>query len=849
MKYTSLLLFLFCSPLFVFSQNHTDTDTSKTVKISSDDIARYYSSGKNLRITTAADIIPLKIHVIIHESSVSYIDSIAIMKEIIKANLVFGTIGINFQLCGPIDFIPNNRWLNLDSFDEQWEMLDAHNDPRTLDLFIVAEINQLSACGYAGLGWSEDGFIVIKYPCYNEKVLLHELGHYFNLNHTHNDLQGKELVNGSNCSYAGDFICDTPADPNLYNMVSAQNCQYTSSQTDQNGAIYHPNTNNYMSYAPQNCINTFTPQQLQRMQFYYDAIAKKNFSCSKLPDFTVNILRDKATLDKGVSTSVKFVLSNYSGNTYTGPITYSISVKNLYGDVVQLKTATLTKQFSILSRDTISANVLVPQNIADGNYTLIVSVDPGKLITEILENNNEAQTEVGIYSNDLQLPDLKISYKAPANHYAGTGYTFTATITNYGNADALNFVNYVCISEDTIPDKLDPNRVYPVYQLAPGNTYNAQFTLPLSKDLNKPTYIILLADYMDEVKEISEKNNIAIIKINSLIPPDNFVKPDLTITDAKFTFQNNGTLSVLDRPRVQYVINNIGQGLIGGSLTGIYISKDQNLSDDDVLVYTTLLEYAQFTVPIQIATGDYYILIKADYKDFIYETNELNNVASIPIRINNTQLPDLTYTKTSLSSYHWNYNTPFEFSAEVKNIGTGNCTYWYYTLYIQKEKYSYVNPLFRYSVPEFYNSTMLTDAIPAGGIYTLTYTESVNENTFEEGYYYVASCVSLAGLDWEDNNCTVFDTPVLITKNITTSTIDINKAIHVTVFPNPANTNIFIDTDQLFDQIVISTIQGETLKISEMKNQLDVSDLKPGIYLIKFMSASNVQIQKIVISN
>ncbi|ABG58257.1 conserved hypothetical protein [Cytophaga hutchinsonii ATCC 33406] len=851
MKYIYLLLFLFCSPLFVFSQNYSDTDTSKTVKLSSDAISRYYSSGRNLRTSAANDIVPLKIHVVIPESSASYIDSISIMREIGKANLVFASIGIEFQLCGAIDFIPNNRWLNLDSYDEQWELLDAYNDPRTVDLFIVAQINQISACGYASLGWDGDGFIVIQNPCYNEDVLLHELGHYFNLYHTHDDLYGKELVNGSNCSTAGDFICDTPADPNLYNMVSSQTCQYTSSQTDANGTVYHPNPANFMSYAPQNCRNTFTPQQLQRMRFFYDNITKKYLSCSRLPDFMVDILQDKATLDKATPTNVTFVLSNYSGNIYTGPVTYSISVKSLYGDIVNLKTGTISKRFPILSRDTISVSVVVPANLTDGNYTLIVSADPGKILAEIFENNNEDEMEVGIYSHDLQLPDLKISYKAPADHFAGTGYTILSTVTNYGNVTTSSFYNIILISSDTIPDISDVSRIYPVSELAPGTAYSAQFTLPLPKNLNEPAYVIIIADYMGDVTEISEKNNTAIIKVNNLIPPDNYVKPDLTITNAKFTFQNNGTLSVLDRPRIQYNTTNIGPGLEVGSLTGIYISQDQNLSGDDILIYTTLLDYAQCTIPLQIPTGNYYILIKADCKDFIYETNELNNVASIPIHINNTPLPDLTYSKTSLSSYHWDYNTNFEFNAEVKNVGTGNCTWWFYTLYIQKEKYSYINPLFRYAVPEFYNSAMRSDLISAGGTYSISYTGKVYENTFEEGYYYIASCVTVgAGLDWEDNNCTVFDKPVLISKQIATSNLDINnKDEHISIFPNPANTEIFIATDQLFDEIVISTIEGETLKISAMKNQLDVSDLKPGIYLIKFTSDSKVLIKKIIISN
>ena len=46
----------------------------------------------------------------------------------------------------------------------------------------------------------------------NGSTLAHEIGHNFYLYHTHGN-GAQEYVNGSNCTTAGDYLCDTPAEP------------------------------------------------------------------------------------------------------------------------------------------------------------------------------------------------------------------------------------------------------------------------------------------------------------------------------------------------------------------------------------------------------------------------------------------------------------------------------------------------------------------------------------------------------------------------------------------------------------------------------------------------------------
>jgi len=103
----------------------------------------------------------------------------------------------------------------------------------------------------------------------SEEIFIHEIGHHLGLWHTHEDYFGVELVDGSNCQEAGDFICDTPADPklSLFYEDLYSTCAYENKETDPNGDIYKPDVTNYMSYAPLECLSSFTALQNQVMNY------------------------------------------------------------------------------------------------------------------------------------------------------------------------------------------------------------------------------------------------------------------------------------------------------------------------------------------------------------------------------------------------------------------------------------------------------------------------------------------------------------------------------------------------------------------------------------------------------
>jgi len=108
-------------------------------------------------------------------------------------------------------------------------------------------------------------------------VLSHEMGHVFNLWHTRHGtviedilddpFQCKELVNGSNSDICGDYITDTPADPDISFNVDPISCVWTgTSLPDANGDTYVPDTHNLMARSHPDCMDYFTLEQGKRMK-------------------------------------------------------------------------------------------------------------------------------------------------------------------------------------------------------------------------------------------------------------------------------------------------------------------------------------------------------------------------------------------------------------------------------------------------------------------------------------------------------------------------------------------------------------------------------------------------------
>ncbi|MEQ9403063.1 MAG: T9SS type A sorting domain-containing protein [Cyclobacteriaceae bacterium] len=180
--------------------------------------------------------------------------------------------GIEFIIFDEIDYIDSDVYFDFDSNYED-EMAGPRDVKNTINIYFVNDLVSGSTplCGYAyfpGNQGHEDRILMALSCTVSGTTLPHELGHYFTLYHTHgrtNTGTTDELVNGSNCTTAGDDLCDTSADPNLSGVVDA-NCVYTGTARDANGELFRPDPANIMSYSRDACQRLFSPQQYERIR-------------------------------------------------------------------------------------------------------------------------------------------------------------------------------------------------------------------------------------------------------------------------------------------------------------------------------------------------------------------------------------------------------------------------------------------------------------------------------------------------------------------------------------------------------------------------------------------------------
>ena len=237
--------------------------------------------------------VPLKIHIVRETNGTGGLNMEDLLIGMANANADFHDAGIEFYICGDIDYIDDSDFFDFNNGQEAALAATAEEDSSALNLYIPNSIKFFGSHvgGYAYLPTPGSDNIqttrlfVRRNSFTFGHTLQHELGHSFTLYHP---FKGTESGNNhpdaehvprtganSNCLTAGDFLCDTPADPRYdqddpqdpddsYNFIDAT-CTYLPGQMDIFGNLYDPQIENIMSYYPDWCGSVFTPDQYDRI--------------------------------------------------------------------------------------------------------------------------------------------------------------------------------------------------------------------------------------------------------------------------------------------------------------------------------------------------------------------------------------------------------------------------------------------------------------------------------------------------------------------------------------------------------------------------------------------------------
>jgi hypothetical protein len=243
--------------------------------------SRAESAGKNIAALAMAAptenpyYLPLTIHMVHDETG--FLGGLApgrLEALVENLNRMWQPVGIQFFIYGEIDHsIRDINLFDATTREKQDALLRVNVVPNTINVYIA---NLVTKCGRGTIPSDKAQGVLLDVNCAGGspgvgfELFAHEMGHYFDLLHTHEtQVGGVECPNGSNCSTAGDLVCDTPADPDLGSPVKLDvNCVYDNSvppPANCGNTPYNPLTNNLMSEGRNACKRQFTAGQINRI--------------------------------------------------------------------------------------------------------------------------------------------------------------------------------------------------------------------------------------------------------------------------------------------------------------------------------------------------------------------------------------------------------------------------------------------------------------------------------------------------------------------------------------------------------------------------------------------------------
>lgn len=249
------------------AQAPTDLECGTVLSPETRDILLQRAIDKNawppLAALDAPYCMPIAIHVVRDDDGNGGISQARLDQGLMDINNheLYVNTNMSFYYLPDIDYISDDEYFSIDNDAEADAVRGINRVANAINVYFVPEFP--GACGRASFSPDAVQGLVMNNSCTggssNPSTYPHELGHYFDLLHTHDSGNGAELVDGSNCASAGDLLCDTPADPRLTDLVDSS-CIYFGTATDANDDSYNPDTSQLMSYAPKLCRVNVTPE-------------------------------------------------------------------------------------------------------------------------------------------------------------------------------------------------------------------------------------------------------------------------------------------------------------------------------------------------------------------------------------------------------------------------------------------------------------------------------------------------------------------------------------------------------------------------------------------------------------
>lgn len=337
---------------------------------------------------------------------------------------------------------------------------------------------------------------------------------------------------------------------------------------------------------------------------------------------------------------------------------------------------------------TITRDVSIPSGLTSGEYYLILSVDRigvgpfdgpnNNRQRETTETNNELVVPITVGAPELVLTDTD----APAAASQDEEITLSWTVLNNGDGSTVtNWYDEVYLSTDGMLGDGDLllAQHFDDSTILPGESYSPTLNAVIPAFPDGPAFLLFLVDRYNSQSESDETNNQASVPIQ-------IGARDLVVS----AVSGPGSASSGQSVNVTWTLTNNGSIPLSGTWSDtVYLSGDAIAGDDAFLQsfpITTSLAPGQTITRTQSVTlppdaqGTYRFVVSTDSGAEIAEGNEANNsaVASDPIQIALTALPNLEVDQVSLAVSEAELGQPFTVNWTVVNTGEAatNSSFW-----------------------------------------------------------------------------------------------------------------------------------------------------------------------------
>lgn len=247
-------------------------------------LPRYFENIRQSQMASSprtTQYIPVAFQLVARTNTVGRAATWRALEVLCEMNELFAPSGFQFYLRkGGIFFIDHDGIFNDHELASNQQAMRGNRVDSAVNIFVVNQI----ASGAVGYYDSGDDWIVIRRDVFKSgnKTTTHEMGHFFSLLHPHfgwdavawnaqihgnpapavasDGISPTERADSSNCTTAGDMLCDTPPDYN-FGLGWQQSCDYGGGAMDPLGTLVDPDESLIMSYFQDSCRNRFSAGQ------------------------------------------------------------------------------------------------------------------------------------------------------------------------------------------------------------------------------------------------------------------------------------------------------------------------------------------------------------------------------------------------------------------------------------------------------------------------------------------------------------------------------------------------------------------------------------------------------------